>query len=172
MRTVGCDARPSCANVLKEKRLKTVVTYGTYDIFHAGHLNLLLRARALGDKLYVGISSDEFNAVKGKRSFFSFDERAKIVEALKCVDGVFREDDWGQKRSDILKYHADIFVMGDDWAGKFDELKDLCEVVYLPRTRGVSTTEIKQALSRIDPAALEQLRSAISAAAEIVRAIQ
>lgn len=152
--------------------MKTVITYGTYDIFHTGHLNLLKRARALGDRLVVGISSDEFNRIKGKRSFFSYDERALVVTELKCVDEVFREDGWGQKRADIVRFGADVFVMGDDWAGKFDDVKDLCDVVYLPRTQGISTTEIKQALARIDPAALEQLRMAISAAADIVKAIQ
>lgn len=152
--------------------MRTVITYGTYDIFHTGHLALLKRARALGNRLVVGISSDEFNRMKGKRSFFSFEERAKIVEELKCVDEVFREDDWDQKRADIINRGAHVFVMGNDWDGKFDELKDICEVVYLERTQGVSSTEIKQALARIDAVAIEQLRAAISAAAEIVKAIQ
>ncbi len=91
---------------------------------------------------------------------------------MKCVDGVFREDDWGQKRNDIKRHGAHVFVMGNDWVGKFDDLKDLCEVVYLDRTQGISSTEIKQALAKIDAASLDQLRSAITAAAEIIKAIQ
>ena len=123
--------------------MKTVITYGTYDLLHVGHINLLKRARELGDRLVVGISSDEFNKIKGKESIFSFNERKKILEAIRYVDEVFAENNWEQKRDDIQKYGADIFVMGDDWTGKFDNLNDLCEVTYLARTADISTTYLK-----------------------------
>lgn len=124
--------------------MKTVITYGTFDLFHIGHLNLLRRLKSLGDRLVVGVSTDEFNAVKGKKTVVPFEHRVAIVGAIRQVDGVFPENDWAQKRADIVREKADIFAMGDDWVGKFDDLSDLCEVVYLPRTRDVSTTEIKQ----------------------------
>ena len=100
--------------------MKTVITYGTFDLFHVGHIRLLKRLRALGDKLIVGISTDEFNALKGKKSFFSYEERAEIIESCKYVTVVFPEKNWQQKKSDIAKYNADVFAMGDDWQGKFD----------------------------------------------------
>ena len=123
--------------------MRTVITYGTYDLLHVGHINLLKRARELGDRLVVGISSDEFNKIKGKESIFSFNERKKILEAIRYVDEVFAENNWEQKRDDIQKYGADIFVMGDDWTGKFDNLNDLCEVTYLARTADIPTTYLK-----------------------------
>lgn len=128
--------------------MKTVITYGTYDLLHYGHINLLERAKALGDYLIVAISSDEFNEIKGKKSYFCFDVRKKMVEAIKYVDLVIREDDWNQKIDDIKKHNVDVFVMGDDWEGKFDFLKDYCEVVYLPRTPDISTTQIKDSLKK------------------------
>lgn len=127
--------------------MKTVITYGTYDLFHIGHAKLLERARALGDRLIVGVSSDEFNAIKGKKSIFPYEHRAHIVQSLRCVDEVFPEHDWQQKEKDIQRVKADVFVMGHDWAGKFDYLQNICQVTYLPRTEGVSTTELKSALS-------------------------
>lgn len=126
--------------------MKKVITYGTFDLLHYGHINLLRRAKALGDYLIVALSSDEFNAIKGKKSFFNFEERKQILEAIKYVDEVIREDNWDQKISDVQKYDIDIFVMGNDWEGKFDFLKDYCEVIYLPRTPDISTTQIKEAL--------------------------
>ena len=123
---------------------KTVITYGTFDIFHIGHLRILQRARALGDRLVVGCSTDEFNTRKGKTSVFTYGARRDILESCRFVDQVFPEEDWAQKRSDIVKYGADIFVMGDDWAGKFDDLSDIVEVAYLPRTKDISTTEIRE----------------------------
>ena len=123
--------------------MKTVITYGTYDLLHIGHINLLRRARELGDRLVVGISSDEFNKVKGEQSIFSFSERKQILEALRYVDEVFAENNWEQKRDDINQYNADIFVMGSDWVGKFDDLSDICEVKYLARTEDISTTYLK-----------------------------
>ena len=125
-----------------------VITYGTFDLFHYGHLQILKRAKALGDKLIVAVSTDEFNKIKNKKCIYPYDHRAKIVAAIRYVDKVIPETCWEQKRDDIKEYDIDIFVMGDDWRGKFDELKDLCKVVYLPRTGGISTTYIKNKASR------------------------
>ena len=129
--------------------MKRVITYGTYDLLHWGHIRLLKRAKQLGDYLIVGLSTDEFNAIKGKKAYHSYEERKMMLEAIRYVDLVIPENEWGQKAKDIQDYHADIFVMGDDWEGKFDELKDLCEVVYLPRTDGISTTMIKHDLEKV-----------------------
>ncbi|PJK14914.1 glycerol-3-phosphate cytidylyltransferase [Lysobacteraceae bacterium NML07-0707] len=126
--------------------MKTVITYGTFDILHFGHINLLRRARALGDRLVVGLSSDEFNRGKHKSSLLNYANRKVVLEAIRYVDEVFPENNWEQKISDIAKYGASIFVMGDDWKGKFDFISEYCEVVYLSRTEGISTTEIKQTL--------------------------
>ena len=124
--------------------MKRVITYGTYDLLHYGHIALLKRARALGDFLMVALSSDEFNAGKGKQAYFSYEERKVMLEAIRYVDLVVPEQTWGQKTEDIARYGIDVFVMGDDWNGEFDDqLKGLCEVVYLPRTPEVSTTRIK-----------------------------
>ncbi len=123
--------------------MKKVITYGTYDLLHVGHINLLRRAREMGDYLIVGLSTDEFNAGKHKEAYHSYEDRKIILEAIKYVDEVIPETCWEQKIDDVVKNKADIFVMGDDWKGKFDFLKDYCEVVYLPRTAGVSTTKIK-----------------------------
>ncbi len=123
-----------------------VLTYGTFDLLHFGHVNLLRRARGLGDYLIVGLSSDEFNIVKGKKAFFDFENRKRILESIKYVDEVIVESCWEQKIEDVKKYGVDTFVIGDDWLGKFDFLKDYCEVVYLPRTEGISTTIIKSRL--------------------------
>ena len=126
--------------------MKKVITYGTYDLLHRGHIKLLQRAREMGDYLVVGLSSDEFNAVKHKKAFYSYEERKLVLEAVRYVDEVIPEDNWEQKERDILEHGIDVFVMGDDWNGKFDHLKSLCEVIYLPRTDGVSTTQIKAQL--------------------------
>ena len=128
--------------------MKKVITYGTFDLFHVGHLNILKRAKALGDYLILALSTDEFNAGKGKKAYHNYETRKKMLEAIRYVDLVIPEENWEQKISDVQKYDVDIVVMGSDWAGsdKFDYLKDYCEVVYLPRTEGVSTTQIKQDL--------------------------
>lgn len=124
--------------------MKRVITYGTYDLLHYGHINLLQRARALGDYLIVALSTDEFNwSSKQKKCYFSYEKRKKMLEALRCVDLVIPENNWEQKTEDVQLYKVDTFVMGDDWKGKFDFLKDQCEVVYLPRTPEISTTQIK-----------------------------
>ena len=130
------------------KKPKTVITYGTFDTFHYGHMNLLERASALGDRLIVALSSDEFNAIKGKKSHLSYSERERILRGVQYVDEIIPETSWEQKRADIIKYNVDVFVMGDDWAGKFDDLSDLCQVVYLPRTSVVSSSLIKDLLEK------------------------
>jgi len=130
--------------------MKTVITYGTFDLFHIGHVRLFKRLSFLGDRLIVGISTDDFNLEKGKKSFFSYEERVEMIGSCKYVTQVFPESNWFQKKNDIIKYQADIFAMGDDWGGKFDDLKEFCEVVYFPRTENISSTQIKNALSKID----------------------
>ena len=127
--------------------MRRVITYGTYDLLHYGHINLLRRAKELGDYLIVALSTDEFNwNEKQKKCYFSYDKRKQLLEAIRYVDLVIPEESWEQKRSDIHEYHVDTFVIGDDWEGKFDFLKDLCQVVYLPRTPDISTTQIKHDL--------------------------
>lgn len=123
--------------------MKKVITYGTFDLLHHGHINILKRAKEHGDYLIVGLSSDGFNAIKGKAAYHSYEERKLILEAIKYVDEVIPEHDWGQKIDDIKSNNIDLFVMGSDWEGKFDELMDYCEVIYLPRTEGISTSKIK-----------------------------
>lgn len=126
-----------------------VITYGTFDLLHVGHIELLRRAKELGDYLVVALSSDEFNKVKGKTSFYSFEERKKILESIKFVDKVIKEDNWQQKEQDIENNKIDIFTMGDDWEGKFDFLVNKCKVVYLKRTPNISTTYIKERLKQV-----------------------
>lgn len=126
--------------------MAVVLTYGTFDLFHVGHVNLLRRARALGDRLVVGLSTDDFNRIKGKAAFHSYEDRKITLEACRFVDEVIPEENWAQKPHDILDHGVSIFAMGDDWAGKFDELKIHCQVVYLPRTPVISTTLIKDTL--------------------------
>lgn len=125
---------------------KTVITYGTFDLFHIGHLKLLQRIKNLGDRLIVAVSTDEFNTLKGKKTIIPYEQRAEIVANIKCVDLVIPENNWEQKIEDIKKYNVDIFTMGNDWEGKFDFLKEHCEVVYLDRTEGISSTQLKQTL--------------------------
>ncbi|MCM3023350.1 glycerol-3-phosphate cytidylyltransferase [Heyndrickxia ginsengihumi] len=126
--------------------MKKVITYGTFDLLHWGHINLLRRAKELGDYLIVGLSSDEFNQIKNKKSYHSYENRKMILEAIRYVDEVIPEHNWEQKIEDVQKHNIDVFVMGDDWKGKFDYLKEYCEVVYLPRTVGISTSKIKNDL--------------------------
>ena len=126
--------------------MKTVITYGTFDILHIGHINLLRRARELGDRLVVGLSSDEFNRGKHKSSLLNYANRRVVLESIRYVDEVFPEHTWEQKVDDIRRYDASIFVMGDDWRGKFDFLAEHCDVVYLARTESISTTEIKRSI--------------------------
>ncbi|MBT2813165.1 glycerol-3-phosphate cytidylyltransferase [Staphylococcus coagulans] len=126
--------------------MKRVITYGTYDLLHYGHIELLRRAREMGDYLVVALSSDEFNRIKNKKSYYNFEQRKMMLESIRYVDLVISENDWGQKETDVEKYEIDTFVMGHDWEGEFDFLKDKCEVIYLKRTEGISTTQIKKEL--------------------------
>jgi len=139
---------------------KIVLTYGTFDMFHIGHLKLLERLSQLGNKLIVAVSSDEFNKIKGKKTIIPYEQRAEIVEAIKYVDMVIPENDWEQKIIDIKKYNVDIFSMGHDWEGKFDELKEYCDVVYLPRTEGISSTDLKDTLKKIDAININDINKA------------
>ncbi|MDQ0352682.1 glycerol-3-phosphate cytidylyltransferase [Alkalibacillus filiformis] len=129
--------------------MKKIITYGTFDLLHVGHINILRRAKELGDYLIVAISTDEFNDLKGKKAYYSFEDRKIILEAIEYVDEVIPENNWEQKISDVVDHNVDAFVMGHDWEGQFDFLKDYCEVVYLPRTEGISTTKIKTDLNRV-----------------------
>ena len=128
--------------------LRRVLTYGTYDLLHYGHIRLLRRAAQLGDYLVVALSTDEFNASKGKTSFYSYSVRKEMLEAVRYVDLVIPEEAWEQKISDIQKYDIDVVVMGGDWAGdpRFEALREYCDVVYLDRTEGISTTDVKREL--------------------------
>lgn len=146
---IGVDIKEKIEEkVLSKHGERVVLTYGTFDLLHQGHVRLLKRAKALGEFLIVAVSTDEFNALKGKKSYHSFEIRKEILEAIKYVDLVIPEENWDQKEKDVLKYNVDTFVMGDDWKGKFDFLKQYCEVVYLPRTEGISTSQIKQDLEK------------------------
>ena len=152
--------------------MKKVLTYGTFDMFHIGHLNLLKRAKELGNYLIVGVSTDEFNKIKGKKTLIPFEERKEIVKSIKYVDLVIPERNWEQKINDIKKYKVDVFVMGDDWRGKFDFLKDYCEVVYLPRTEGISTTKLKENLKSFYNIDIEGLKKAMETIEAILKAME
>ena len=131
--------------------MKKVITYGTFDLLHYGHINLLRRAKELGDYLIVALSTDEFNwNQKQKICYFTYEQRKQLLEAIRYVDLVIPEENWEQKVSDVKEFRVNTFVMGNDWEGKFDFLKDHCEVVYLPRTPEISTTQIKQELKKND----------------------
>jgi len=140
-----------------KKKKKVIITYGTFDLFHIGHLRLLKRLKKMGDVLYVGISTDKFNQKKNKKTIIPYKQRAKIVASIKYVDGVFPEKKWNQKKKDIKKYKADILVMGDDWKKKFDYLKPLCEVKYIKRTKNISSTNIKNKLKDISTISKEDI---------------
>lgn len=127
--------------------MKRIITYGTFDLLHYGHINLLQRARSLGDYLIVAVSTDEFNEIKNKKSFFSYLERKHLLEAVRYVDLVIPESSWDQKINDVKNYNVDTFVIGDDWIGKFDYLNEVCDVRYLTRTPEISTTQIKRSLN-------------------------
>lgn len=131
--------------------MKRIITYGTFDLLHYGHINLLKRAKQKGDYLIVGLSTDEFNSKeKCKKTYFSYNERKKILESIRYVDLVIPESRWDQKVNDVENFHVDTFVIGDDWNGKFDYLKEFCNVEYLPRTPEISTTKIKKDLLQIN----------------------
>ena len=126
--------------------MKKVITYGTFDLLHWGHVRLLKRAKELGDYLIVALSTDEFNRIKHKQAYYSYEQRKYILESIKYVDEVIPESTWEQKTQDIIEYNIDVFVMGDDWEGEFDFLQAYCEVVYLQRTEFISTSKIKDDL--------------------------
>lgn len=130
--------------------MKRVITYGTFDLLHYGHINLLKRAKALGDYLIVALSTDEFNWIeKQKKCYFSYEQRKNLLEAIRYVDLVIPEESWEQKKKDVHEYHVDVFVIGNDWEGIFDFLREEgVDVIYLPRTPEISTTEIKRELSK------------------------
>ncbi len=148
--------------------MKKVLTYGTFDLFHLGHVRLLERLHRLGDKLIVGCSTDEFNALKGKTSVYTYEERAAILRACRYVDEVIPENDWDQKQHDIEKYAIDVFAMGDDWSGKFDELAALTEVYYLPRTEGVSTTATKNIITNAQEQKKLQMKNALETLRDLI----
>ncbi len=148
--------------------MKKVLTYGTFDLFHLGHVRLLERLHRLGDKLIVGCSTDEFNALKGKTSVYTYEERAAILRACRYVDEVIPENDWAQKPLDIKKYDIDVFAMGDDWSGKFDELAALTEVYYLPRTEGVSTTATKNIITNAQEQKKLQMKNALDTLRDLI----
>ena len=133
--------------------MKRILTYGTFDLLHYGHIRLLKRAKELGDYLIVAVSTDEFNALKGKKAYHNYETRKKMLEAIRYVDLVIPEENWEQKPKDIKKYEADVLVMGDDWkdSDKFQDLGKYCEVVFLTRTEGISTTKIKKELKLQNP---------------------
>lgn len=133
--------------------MKRILTYGTFDLLHFGHIEILRRAKALGDYLIVALSTDEFNSIKGKKAYHNYETRKKMLEAIRYVDLVIPENTWEQKRQDIFEYKVDVVVMGSDWEGNenFERLKDICNIVYLPRTEGVSTTKIKNDLGLQEP---------------------
>ena len=129
------------------KKQKIVITYGTFDMFHIGHLRILQRIKKMGDTLIVAVSTDEFNHIKGKKTLIPYEQRAEIVANIKCVDKVVPENNWDQKIADIKNYNVDLFVIGNDWKGKFDYLKEYCSVEYFERTENISTTKLKKSLS-------------------------
>lgn len=139
---------------------KVVITYGTFDMFHVGHLKLLQRLSEMADRVIVAVSTDEFNLGKGKKTLIPYEQRAQIVESIKYVDLVIPEESWEQKLQDVKKYDVDIFAIGEDWKGKFDFLSDLCEVRYLERTKDISTTELKRSLKNFLSIPQEDLRQA------------
>ncbi len=133
--------------------MKRILTYGTFDLLHYGHIRILKRAKEMGDYLVVALSTDEFNAIKGKKAYHNYETRKKMLEAIRYVDLVIPENTWEQKLQDVKDYKIDVVVMGDDWAGsdKFDYLKEYCEIAYLERTPGISTSQIKNDLGLQEP---------------------
>lgn len=140
---------------------KRIITYGTFDLFHIGHVRLLKRLAALGDHLTVCVSTDEFNEIKGKKTVIPYAQRAEIVAACRYVDSVIAENEWAQKRDDIVREKIDVFAMGDDWSGKFNDLGDLCEVFYLPRTEDISSTSLKSFMEALRTEQLLEIKHLI-----------
>ncbi|AEP31213.1 adenylyltransferase/cytidyltransferase family protein [Brumicola nitratireducens] len=149
--------------------MTTIVTYGTFDLYHIGHVRLLKRLKQLGDRLVVGLSSDGFNAIKGKNVVIPYKDRREILLSCRYVDDVFEENSWEQKRHDLARERADIFAIGDDWAGKFDDLEDIVKVIYLPRTKDISTTELKTVLSYLNKEKLSELTNLVENLSSMVK---
>ena len=151
---------------------RTILTYGTFDLPHVGHIRLLKRLKDMGDTLIVGVSTDEFNLEKGKKSIFTFEERVEMIGALKFTDLVIAEKSWEQKVTDINTYGVDILAMGDDWAGKFDFLSSVVNVIYLPRTKGISTTDIRNVMSRDQEDKIMALEQSIGKIFRLVKSLR
>ncbi len=151
---------------------KNLLTYGTFDLFHVGHVRLLKSIKQMGDRLYVGLSTDSFNRLKGKKTIIGYDHRREILLENKSVDVVFPEEDWEQKINDVKRLNIDLFVMGDDWKGKFDFLSSYCDVLYLPRTPDISSTDIKLSLEAFSAERLTAMRSALDSIDSIVKSIR
>ena len=151
--------------------MKTVVTYGTFDLFHIGHIRLLKRLKALGDRLVVGLSTDEFNQVKGKKVIIPYKDRKEVLLACRYVDDVFPETCWEQKREDLIREKATVFAIGDDWAGKFDDLEDIVSVLYLPRTQDISTTELKTVIREINEEKMQEIRNVTTHLLDLVNKV-
>lgn len=152
-------------------RRRVVITYGTFDLFHIGHLNLIKRLKSLGDYLIVAVSTDDFNLSKGKKTIIPFNDRIEIVRNVKFVDSVIPEESWDQKIGDIQQHQVSVFGMGDDWLGKFDFLKTHCEVVYLPRTESVSSSAIKNSLSEFSRDRIQKLKDALDVMSSVVKTL-
>lgn len=148
--------------------MKTILTYGTFDLFHIGHLRLLQRLHALGERLIVGVSTDEFNQLKGKKTVVPFADRIEIVQSLRYVDLAIPEACWEQKVDDIQQHKVSVFGMGSDWEGRFDDLKTYCEVLYLPRTEDISSTHIRKTLKILDQTHVGELKQALDLISSIV----
>jgi glycerol-3-phosphate cytidylyltransferase len=154
---------------MKDIRMKTVLTYGTFDLFHIGHVKMLQRLSELGDRLIVGVSTDAFNEIKGKQALFPYNQRAEIVSSNRYVDLVIPENSWEQKIEDIKKYDVDVFAIGEDWQGKFDFLQEYCEVQYLPRTEDISSSLVREVLKGINSTQIEQIRAALDILQRVVK---
>ncbi len=151
---------------------RVVLTYGTFDLFHYGHLRLLERCKSMGDKLVVGVSTDEFNREKGKKTIIPFSHRIELVRAIKYVDDCLEETSWDQKQQDILNLNASVLVMGSDWLGKFDHFRNLCKVEYLPRTTNISSSDIKYELNSTLIDELMRISGAVESMKTIVEALR
>ncbi|OGO77379.1 MAG: glycerol-3-phosphate cytidylyltransferase [Clostridiales bacterium GWB2_37_7] len=149
--------------------MKTIITYGTFDLFHIGHLNLLRKLKSLGDNLIVAVSTDEFNELKGKKTLIPYEQRAEIIKSIRYVDQVIPENCWEQKIDDIRNNNVDIFAIGNDWEGKFDFLKEFCQVIYLDRTDGISTTYLKSTLKNFLSVPKEDIINALNVLEQLKR---
>lgn len=152
---------------MESKKYRKAITYGTFDLFHIGHLELIKRIRDMADEVVIAVSTDEFNAIKGKKTVIPFEHRMEIARNIVGVDHVIPETCWEQKERDISELGIDVFVMGEDWRGEFDHLSSICSVKYLQRTKGISSTELKTSLYGVDRERLEQLRNMIEIALDI-----